>query len=61
MLSFGSNKSGDSAPKFTKAELVESPKDKASKRITSKANPNVAVAELEPSKSSEQNQFLQHI
>ena len=48
MLSFGSNKSSDSKPKITKAELTEAAKDKTHKRMSTKANPNIAVDELEP-------------
>ena len=49
MLSFGSNKSATSPQKVTKQDLEEAAaKDKLHKRMTSKANPNVAVAELEP-------------
>lgn len=52
LLSFGSNKSGGSAPKITKEDLAKAAEDKAYKRMTSKANPNVAVDELEPRKST---------
>ncbi|MCJ1333978.1 hypothetical protein MMC10_010685 [Thelotrema lepadinum] len=48
VLSFGSNKSSDSKPKFTKAELQEAAKEKTHKRMSTKANPNIAVDELEP-------------
>ena len=51
MLSFGSNKSGGAAaPKFTKEELIESPSEKAAKRMSTKSNPNVAIHEVEPGK-----------
>ena len=50
VLSFGSVRSGGSGgtPKFTKEELFETPKEKAAKRISTKANPNVAMNESEP-------------
>ena len=48
VLSFGSSKSSDSKPKVTKAELVEAAKEKTYKRMSTKANPNIAVDELEP-------------
>ena len=50
VLSFGSARSVGSGgtPKFTKEELFETPKEKAAKRISTKANPNVAMNESEP-------------
>lgn len=55
VLSFGSNKSGGSGgisggvlPKIGKDELFETSKEKAAKRISTKANPNIALNEVEP-------------
>ncbi|KAI4141509.1 MAG: hypothetical protein LQ340_007623 [Diploschistes diacapsis] len=48
MLSFGGRRNSNTVPKVTRADLADAAKDKNHKRMTSKANPNVAVGELEP-------------
>jgi hypothetical protein len=49
ILSFGSNKSGDSGGKI---DLTETAKEKSSRRMTSKADPTLAMNELQPGKPS---------
>ena len=49
MLSFGSHKSpGNSPQKTNKTDLTESPKEKAHRRMTSKADPTMAMNEAQP-------------
>lgn len=48
MLSFTSSKKHKRSPSFSKAELVETPQEKAAKRMTSKADPTKAMNEIQP-------------
>jgi len=49
ILSFGSNKSSGSGGKI---DLTETIKEKNSRRMTSKADPSLAINELQPGKQS---------
>ena len=53
MLSFGGGRSRkNSGGSPTKVELVENTKEKASRRMTSKANPITALNEAQPGKQA---------
>ena len=51
LLSFGSVRSRKSSGSGTKIDLTETPKDKSSRRMTTKADPSMAINEAQPGKS----------
>ena len=56
ILSFGSRRSRSSGSNsLTKADLVESPKEKANRKMTTKADPNIAMKEAQPGKKTHES------
>ena len=53
LLSFGSVRSRKSSGSGTKVDLAESPKEKSSRRMTTKADPSMAINEAQPGRQVE--------
>lgn len=58
MLSFGSHKSRDSVPKI---DMTETDRDKNARRIKGKADPSVAIKEVEPSVRAQEQSTMKPI